>query len=533
MTHRLCNARWRLLLIGLLLVPLLWVDRPAGSASRPETAPASAASLLVRPRPGARNLAHLASAQAVAAPPELAALGVVRLLVPSGQAEAVRRRLQESGQVEFAEPDVRYRLAYIPDDPLFPQQWALTTVQAPAAWDYRAPAGPPIAIVDTGIDLTHPDLRDALLAGGRNFVNWYTGVITQVSVESGGALPAGQYRVWVTARRDANETTALPESAYPGPSACLNVLADGSALTVAFTPQSGARAYGVYLDRCDGAPPRLALSATASPARLEQLPPDTAPTLPAGVPLDPADVQDDNGHGTHVAGIAAALTDNGQGIAGLGWGARLRPFKAFDAQGLATAEALARAIVAATDSGARIINVSAAGPPSQTVDLAVQYAWQHGALVVAAAGNSGSTVKLYPAHSPHALAVIATTQEDRRAGFSNYGFTADQLVLAAPGVNILSTWLGGAYVSLSGTSMATPHVSGLAALLLARYPWATAGQIGLIMRLTADKVPVADYYDASGFSSEYGYGRINAYRALTLPPLRRAFVPSVFRLGSP
>ncbi len=222
-------------------------------------------------------------------------------------------------------------------------------------------------------------------------------------------------------------------------------------------------------------------------------------------PAENADVRDDYGHGTHVAGIAAAATNNGRGIAGIAWGARILPVKVLDQYGDGWYSDIAAGIVYAADSGARIINLSLGGlQDSQTLRAAVDYARGRGALVIASAGNTGGAV-FYPAAYEPVLAVAATDAQDRRASFSNYG---PQVDMAAPGADIYSTWYRGNYFTKSGTSMAAPHVSGAAALVWSRQPDLAASDVISTLLGAADDVgePGVDDYT--------GWGRVNAYRAV-------------------
>lgn len=172
--------------------------------------------------------------------------------------------------------------------------------------------------------------------------------------------------------------------------------------------------------------------------------------------------QDDYGHGTHVAGIAAAWGNNGLGIAGVSWGARILPLKVLNSTGGGSFSNVAAALVWATDHGVQIVNMSLGGSSySQIMQDAVSYAAGNGVLMVAASGNGGTNFVLYPAHFPEVIAVAATDISNQYASFSNYGAEID---VAAPGASILSLWLGG-YSTQSGTSMAAPYVSGLAAVL--------------------------------------------------------------------
>ena len=241
------------------------------------------------------------------------------------------------------------------------------------------------------------------------------------------------------------------------------------------------------------------------------------------IPAGNANVTDDFGHGTHVAGIAAAATNNGIGIAGISWGARVMPVKVLDQYGNGWYSDIADGIVYAADNGAKIINLSLGGAAaSQTLCQAAAYAQQKGALLVAAAGNAGAAV-LYPAACDGVLAVAATDRSDQRASFSNYGPEVD---LAAPGVDIYSTWpwLDG-YFTKSGTSMAAPHVSGVAALVWSRWPEWT--NMAVSRRITETAVDV----DAAGWDPYTGWGRLDAAAALAPSgdPARRVYLPLVTR----
>jgi len=223
------------------------------------------------------------------------------------------------------------------------------------------------------------------------------------------------------------------------------------------------------------------------------------------------DPTDDQGHGTHVAGIVGAVTNNGEGVAGIDYEARLLVVKVLDASGAGTYSGIAQGIVYAADHGASIINLSLGGTSfSQTLLDAVEYAWSRGVLLVAAAGNYASSNPFYPASFEHVMGVAATDANDNRWSSSNYG---TYISVSAPGVNIYSTnWnktSGTGYGYRTGTSMAAPHVSGVAALLLAQDPSRSNAQLWNIIESTADDL------GAAGWDAYYGYGRVNAYRAVT------------------
>ena len=213
--------------------------------------------------------------------------------------------------------------------------------------------------------------------------------------------------------------------------------------------------------------------------------------------------EDDTGHGTHVAGIAAAVTDNGRGVAGACPGCDLLVAKTF-ANDAGYDSDVADGIVWATDNGAEVINLSFGGRrKSDALRNAVNYAWDEGAVVVAAAGNMGRNVRFYPAAYRNAIAVAATNKKDRRANYSNYGGWVD---VAAPGTKVVSTDLSGGYRQRGGTSMSTPYVAGLAGLLAAQDR--SAPKIRNRIENTA-----VDRGD-KGKDKFYGHGRINAYRAV-------------------
>lgn len=221
-------------------------------------------------------------------------------------------------------------------------------------------------------------------------------------------------------------------------------------------------------------------------------------------------------HGTGVAGVIAAVTNNAYEVAGLAQ-VRLMALEALGSNGEGTSTNTSLAIKWAADHGARIINLSLGtnttlvGPTD--IEMAINYAWSKGALVIAAAGNAGSNSLDYPASLPNVVSVGAVTQSETRASFSNY---ANGLQFTAPGVNILTLDGGGnAPHFLSGTSLATPFVSGVAALLLSFEPTLTNVQLWDVLNRTA--VP-----PTGGYSADYGHGIVNAWNAINM--LNRTFI---------
>ncbi|HEY3281201.1 MAG TPA: S8 family serine peptidase [Armatimonadota bacterium] len=343
---------------------------------------------------------------------EILNLGVAVVAVPVGTENAALKRLGALPGVEYAEKDRQVVALRIPSDTYYgSNQWNLTLDGAPNAWDITTGGtGVTIAIVDTGIDSTHPDLSGKVLSG----YNATTG------------------------------TTGIPT--------------------------------------------------------------------------------DTDGHGTHVSGIAAATGDNGTGIAGVSWGARILPVKVLGRNGVGSDSDVADGVQWAADHGANIINMSLGDSAySSTSDRAVQYAWNQGCLIVAAAGNDyqNGNPTSYPAALSHVIGVGALNDSGLRASYSN---TGSYVSVTAPGGDpssnqdnnkrhwIFSTWprsLGSSYAMLAGTSQATPQVSGLAALIWSENPSLTNAQVRDAIQSTA--VPPTG---VSGKTNSYGYGRVDFGKAL-------------------
>ena len=226
---------------------------------------------------------------------------------------------------------------------------------------------------------------------------------------------------------------------------------------------------------------------------------------------DSPDADDHYGHGTHVAGIVAAATDNGTGVAGVGYNSSLWNVKVLNDQGSGYYSWIANGIRWAADNGAKVINMSlGAKAKSRTLEDAVNYAWKKGVVLVAAAGNDGNSSPNYPAYYTNCIAVAATDHNDQKASFSQYGKWVD---VAAPGVDIFSTFpnhscvLGkNNYGYGSGTSMATPHVAGVAALVWATGQCSTNSCVRQRIESTADPIP--------GTGTYWRWGRVNACKAV-------------------
>jgi thermitase len=350
--------------------------------------------------------------------------GVDLWRVPEGRELATIKQLAADPHVEYAEPNYVYQASIEPNDPYFDagKQWAHAVIDSPGAWDLSiGDASTVIAVIDTGIDETHPDLAGKIVAGW-DFVD------------------------------------------------------------------------------------------------------------------DDGDPHDLNGHGTHVAGIAAAVTNNAAGVAGMNWRARVMPVRVLNQEGQGYNSDIADGIVWAYQHGARVLNLSLGGSWfSWTMQAAIADAYAAGTLVVAAMGNCRtqnpsscpqSNPTQYPAAYDHVLAVAATGMDDLYTYYSQYGPHCD---VAAPGgemsayhdprgiVSTMPTYpaylttsyrYATQYDYLQGTSQATPYVSGLAALVWALEPALTPDQVQATIETTA-----TDLGDP-GWDPDYGYGRIDARAAL-------------------
>src|SRR6266508_879395 len=398
------------LLIVLLL--LLWPTGAGAAAALPRGALAD--ELVIKLRLGAAL-----SSQALARGPHAvdlnrllrsAGAGVARELVPGSDTYRMRVRpgadlpaliadLSANPDVAFAEPNHSRTMMRTPNDPVITQQWALRDIHAFEAWDITTDGGITIALLDTGVSPSHPDLKGKLLHG-HDFAN------------------------------------------------------------------------------------------------------------------NDDDPSDDEGHGTYTAGVAAAATDNGAGIAGICWGCKILPVKVLGSRGQGDDATIAAGIRWAVDQGVRIISMSLGGPDDTDVMRdAVAYAHDHNVLIIAASGNGQAEGNLpnYPAAYPSVLAVAATNSTDGVTGFSTTGSFVD---IAAPGVGLWSTlWLrgeGDTYGVANGTSAACPHVAGAAALALTLRPDLSADQLAQVLEAAADD------QGAPGRDPEYGYGRINLLRTVQM-----------------
>jgi thermitase len=220
---------------------------------------------------------------------------------------------------------------------------------------------------------------------------------------------------------------------------------------------------------------------------------------------------DDNGHGSHTSGTITANTNNGKGVAGVAFNSKLAVCKALGGPlGQGSTSDVANCIVWAHNKGAKVISMSLGGGDSTTLHNAVQTAWAGGGaggtVLVAAAGNDGDSTVNYPAGYAEVVSVAATDNRDQRASFSNANSDVE---IAGPGVDVLSTYNSSdtSYTTLSGTSMATPHVAGATAIIWDKYPTATASTIRSKLDAAVDDL------GTPGRDTVFGFGRVNLAKA--------------------
>ena len=351
---------------------------------------------------------------------------------PGVSVEDAVARLERSEDVLYAEPDVTRSAARTPNDPYFFQQWGLSMVGLPAAWNRTTGSSAvTVGVVDSGVDYSHPDL---------------TPNVARNPGESGGG----------------RETNGLDDDS------------DG------------------LVDDWRG---------------WDWVNGDN----------DPAD---SNGHGTHVAGTLGARGNDAGGVAGVAWQVKVMPLRVLDANNQGRVSDVIAAYGFAASKRLPIVNASLAGPTfSQAEYDAIRAASE--TLFVVGAGNDGrdnDAVGSYPCNHPlpNVICVTASDRLDGRPGFASYG--RQSVDLAAPGVDIVSSLPGRQWGSMSGTSTATPHVAGTAALMKSLYPQSSVAAIRASLLASVDARPAFAGVTLTG-------GRLNADRALASPPSEAAFPP--------
>ncbi len=354
------------------------------------------------------TIALLLDQDLVSVQPALPALQIWLLEVPAGEEGDYIALLRLDPQITYAEANYVAKAFESPNDALWDQQGNLRSIQLPEAWEITA--GSPsavIAVIDTGVDIKHPDLAT---------------------------------KIWRNVDEEAENGEDDDHNGYVDDVVGWNLVGQS------------------------------------------------------------ADVTDKNGHGTQVAGIAAAHTDNGLGIAGVAWESPIMVLKALDVEGVGSYLHVAQSLVYAADNGARVINLSLGGPAdSLLLHQAVDYASVRGCTIVAAAGTDDDRRISYPAALPGVIAVGAD---------ESVVSAESQTDLVAPGLSVPATYPGGSYWSLTGDSAAAAQVSGVAALLLDIKPDASPSHIRSVM------ISSATNESSRGQGSGSAKGLVQAYNAI-------------------
>ena len=477
------------------------------------------------------------------------------------------KKLKSQNIVEFAEPNYIRKLNYVPNDPSYNLQWHLNNtgqtggvtnadIDAQEAWDiekgYSSPAT--IAYIDTGIDQNHPDLSSKITPGynfagiSQKYANalrlvgaYDTYEVAQSIKGTGQSLthiglfitkygsPPGDIAISVRDTLDgpilasatiySNEVGNTVQEVYKELNAPV-VLSSGTTYYIVFkaTAANPNRFYGIAQNYSEmiGYLPDLYRDGSIfefNGSGWENYSEDDwyFRTNPNNNP------RDDNGHGTHTSGIAAASTDNNTGVAGLSHGATIMPIKAADSAGYFYSQDTIDSIDFAVSNGAKVINMSFGGPGfSAAEQQAINDASDAGAVLVASAGNDGDSTLNYPAAYNNVIGTGCTDDSDDTCWFNNFNSSVD---VTAPGLKIYSTMptypvemnSGGYsnnYDYVSGTSMSAPLVSALASLVFSRDPLLSPSQVESFITDNADDL------GAAGRDDYFGYGRINAFNTL-------------------
>jgi subtilisin family serine protease len=421
----------------------------------------------------------------------------VDLLPGTTVQQAVRRYAADPG-VAAAEPDYRIDSSWLPNDPLLGHQWDMhntgqqggtpgADINAGAAWGVTTGTlRTVVAVIDTGIDYTHPDLyqnlwiNQAEIPPGRR--------ANLKDVDGDGLITFRDLNNPVN--QGAGKITDLNHNGYIDAG---DILAPMVKNAQGQDTGRGGWSDGIDHDHDGYANDLVGWNFAAN---------TNTPT-------------DDWGHGTHVAGAIGAMGNNGRGVSGVLWNVQMMDLRFFDAQGHATIGSAIAAIDYAVGHGARILNASWIGAGnSSLLQAAIARAGAKGAIFVAAAGNSGVNTDVtpeYPADFPldNVVSVAAVDHNNHLAGFSNWGPTS--VDVAAPGANTYSTLPGGGYGYYTGTSMATPLVTGALALVWGLRPeWSYRQVINQVLG-TVDKLPSLQGKVASG-------GVLDVGAAIRVPP---------------
>lgn len=506
--------------------------------------------------------------------------------------DAVVNQLESNPAVADAEPNYVYDTSYTPNDPSFGNQWYLNNtgqtikgqvgtagadIKAPDAWDIATGGDITVAVIDSGIDLSHPDLaskiwqNDDEIAGNGIDDDGNGYIDDRAGYNTAGISQLAANAWWYFGRQSADKTAqSIKGTGAPltdvglliakagSPTATINVSVrtslTGPALSSATIDPSEVgpnfstvnKQLNTPVTLNDGQTYYLVFEASGSDTNNYYGVADNY-SLGAGYKPNPyrdgeeywygdgswrsypdddlyfttnsnAVSKDDNGHGTHVSGIIGAQSNNATGISGISQGVKIMPVKAGSSSGSLTSAAIIEGIYYATDNGAKVINMSFGGSSRSTLTInAVNYAYAHGVTLFASSGNSGGTTMSYPAGYDHVIGVGATNNKDEKASFSTYNSSVD---ISAPGQYVYST-MPTYPVGLNsyGYAQNYDYLSGTSMAS----PTA-AGVAALLRARSPDFTPAqveermkstADDLGTAGRDDSFGSGRVNALKTLT------------------
>ena len=347
------------------------------------------------------------------------------LLRTAEDVRSICARLNEDSEVEYAQPNYIYQTCSDPNDPEFPDQYAHQLIQMADAWDISTGSGDVVvAVMDTGVDINHPDLKD---------------------------------NIWINSGEIPNNDIDDDENGFIDDIHGWNFEDDSNEVTP-----------------------------------------------------DEDDWWEIAGHGTNVAGVIAAVGNNGQGVSGVNWQCSIMALRLSI---WITSEEVASGLDYAAANGVDVLNMSFGadefGPDGDPiVKEAIDNAFAQGVLLTASAGNEDTSKPLYPAAYYNVMAVASTNGEDIKTGHSSFGTWVD---ITAPGTDIVTTDLNGEYIATAGTSFSAPYVGAVGALVMAHRPELTNVEVRAILENTTDPVYYGDINPLQGY---IGTGRVNAYEAL-------------------
>ncbi|MCP4262165.1 MAG: S8 family serine peptidase [Planctomycetes bacterium] len=353
------------------------------------------------------------------------------LLKTAETVQSICARLNDDSEVEYAQPNYVYQSCSDPNDPEYPDQYAHQLIQMADAWDISTGSHDVVvAVMDTGVDVNHPDLKD---------------------------------NIWINPGEIPNNEVDDDENGFV----------------------DDIHGWNFESDSNDVIPEADFWSGIA-------------------------------GHGTNVAGVIAAVGNNGIGVSGINWQCSIMALRLSI---YITSEEVAAALDYAAANGANVLNMSFGadefGPDGDLiVKEAIDNAFAQGILLTASAGNADTTKPHYPAGYYNVMAVASTNGEDIKTGHSSFGTWVD---ITAPGTDIVTTDLGGEYIATAGTSFSSPYVGAVGALVMSHRPELTNVEVRAILENTTDPVYYGDIDPVQGY---IGTGRVNAYEALSVADQR-------------